>query len=180
MKNNINVVGVGIDHTNKEIVFMTNFDYKKAQDYIRVSKVLITKIDHIMQYTVTFKNKKFKNIFELGRACSITLDKEIDALINPKLNTNTLKSLGIISVDFKDRFVEIDTKVSNISAIGLIRSIPTLLPLKIKHGDRVYNSIASMAKEVFKDCSSNDVIHLTNEFAKDFLEFIKDQGVDND
>ena len=41
MKNNINVVGVGIDHTNKEIVFMTNFDYKKAQDYIRVSKVLI-------------------------------------------------------------------------------------------------------------------------------------------
>ena len=127
-----------------------------------------------------YSNKKFKNIFELGKACSIAFDKEIDNLINPKLDTNLLKSLGIISIDFKDRFINIDTKVSNINTIGLIRSIPTLLPLKIKHGDRVYNSIASMAKEVFKSYKPNDIIHLTNTFAKDLLDFIKDRGVDND
>ena len=180
MKDNINIVGVGIDSVHKEIVFMTNFDYKNAQDYIKVSKALATKINHIVEYTVTFKNKKFKNIFELGKACSIAFDKEIDNLINPKLDTDLLKSLGIISIDFKNRFINIDTKISNINTIGLIRSIPTLLPLKIKHGDRVYNSIASMAKEVFKDYKPNDIIHLTNTFAKDLLEFIKDRGVDND
>lgn len=180
MKDNINVVGVGIDNVNKEIAFMTNFDYKKAQDYIKVCKVLTTKINHIMQYTVTFRNRKFKNIIELGKSCSMAFDKEIEGLINPKLNAKILKSLGIIGVDFKDKFVEIDAKISNINAIGLIRSIPTLLPLKIKHGDRVYNSVASMAKEVFKDYNPNDIIHLTNEFAKDLLEVIKDRGVDND
>lgn len=180
MKNNINVVDVGIDHDNKEIVFMTSFNYKKAQDYIKICKILITKINNIMQYTIIFKNRKFKNIFELGKSCSMAFDKEIDNFINPKLNTKTLKSLGIISIDFKDKFIEIDTKISNIDAIGLIRSIPTLLPLKIKYGDRVYNSIASMAKEIFKDYNSNDIIHLTNEFAKDLLEIIKDRGVYDD
>lgn len=180
MKDNMNVVGVGIDSDNKEIVFMTNFYYKKAQDYIKVCKVLTTKIKDIMQYTITFKNKKFKDIIELSKSCSIAFDKEIDSLINPKLNAKTLKDLGIISIDFKGKFVEIDTKLSSINAIGIIRSIPTLLPLKIKHGDRVYNSVASMAKEVFKGYSSTDIIHLTNEFAKDLLEAIEDRGADND
>lgn len=180
MKDDLNVVGVGIDSTNKEIIFMTNFVHKKAQDYIKVCKVLTTKISNIMQYTITFKNKKFKNIIELTQKCSMAFDKEIDNLINPKLNTKTLKDLGIISVDFKNKFVEIDAKLSSVNALGLLRSIPTLLPLKIKHGDRVYNNVASIAKEIFKDYNPSDIIHLTNEFAKDLLEVIEERGTDND
>lgn len=180
MKDNMNIVGVGIDHDKKEIVFMTNFDYKNAQGYIKVCKVLTTKINNIMQYTVVFNNRNFKNIIELGKSCAMAFDKEIDNLINPRLNTKALKSLGIISVDFKDKFVEFDTAISKTNALNLIRSIPTLIPLKIKYGDRVYNSVASMAKDIFKDYKPSDTIHLTNEFAKDLLELIKKEGANND
>lgn len=180
MKDSMNVIGVGIDHDKKEIVFMTNFVYKKSQEYIKVCKMLTTKINNIMQYAVIFNNRSFKNIIKLGEGCAMAFDKEIDNLINPNLNTKALKSLGIISVDFKNKFVEFDTAISKTNALNLIRSIPTLIPLKIKYGDRIYNSVASMAKDIFKDYKPSDTIHLTNEFAKELLELIKKEGANND
>ena len=181
MKDNMSVVGVGIDHIGKEIRFLTNFTYKKARDYIMVSKKIAEKLgDKVKDYTVVFNNKKFKDIIDMAQSCSDSYSKEVDKLLNPKLNQKRLKELGIISIDFKERFIEFDTKIEKPSALGIMCTIPTLLPLSIKYGDRVYRNIASLAKDALKGYSESDIINLTNEFVKDTLETVRIRRTIND
>ena len=174
MKDNISVIGVGVDHIKKEIRFLTNFTYKKAHDYIMVSKKIAEELgDKIKDYIVVFNNKKFKNVIEMAQSCSMSFDKEIDKLLNPKLNLKSLKEIGVLSVDFKERFIEFDSKLNKPAILGILCSIPTLLPLNIKCGDKVYRNIASLAKDTFKGYSESDIITLTNELMKDTLETIR-------
>lgn len=179
MEENLKIVGVGVDHGNKVIAFMENFDYRKAQEYIKVCKMLVLKIGEIIEdYTVTFKNRKFKNVIDLGKGCAMAYDKEINKLLNPKLDTKTLKALGILNVDLTGKSIEVDPAISKPTVVRLICSIPTLIPFSIKYGDRMYRNVSSMAKDEFKDYKKTDIIHLTNEFAKDTLIAIQLKGDD--
>lgn len=181
MKDNFSVIGVGVDHIQKEIRFLTNFTYKKAHDYIMVSKKIAEKLgDKVKDYTVVFNNKKFKDIIDMAQSCSDSYSKEIDKLLNPKLDQKKLKELGIIHIDFKERFIEFDTKVEKPGVLGIMCSIPTLLPLSIKYGDRVYRNVSSLAKDALKGYSENDIVNLTNEFVKDTLETIRIRRPFND
>lgn len=181
MKDNFSVIGVGVDHIEKEIRFLTNFTYKKAHDYIMVSKKIAEKLGNkIKEYKVVFNNKKFKDVIEMAQSCSDSYSKEIDSLLNPKLNLKSLKELGVLNVDFKERFIEFDPKLNKPAILGILCSIPTLLPLNIKCGDRVYRNIASLAKDTFKNYSENDTITLTNELVKDTLETIRIRRPFND
>lgn len=181
MKDNFNVIGVGVDPIEKEIKFLTNFTYKKAHDYIMVSKKIAEKLgDKIKDYRVVFNNKKFKDVVEMAQSCSDSYSKEIDKLLNPKLDQKKLKELGIISIGFKERFIEFDTKIGKPEVLGTMCTIPTLLPLSIKYGDKVYRNVSSLAKEALKVYSESDIINLTNEFIKDTLETIRIRRSFND
>lgn len=160
------VIEVTVDKGYKRIIINSKFNYKDAKKYVAICKKIIRCVDQIMSYSVYFKNKQFANIVELIRACGLAFDKEIEALAHPTFDTKTLKALGILNVDFKERFVELDPELSRLDAMGIIRIIPTLLPLRIKQGNRVYNSIASLAKEEFSHATPEELIHLTNYLAQ--------------
>lgn len=164
------LLAITVDKGYKRIMFDSEFDYKKARLYVSACKKLIKHIDQIMSYAVYFKNRKFANIVELAKACNITFDKEIEALAHPTFDIKTLKALGVLNVDFKERFVELDPKLSKLEVIGILRLIPTLLMLRIKHGNRVYNSVASLAKEEFKQGTTEELILLTNYLAQDIYK----------
>lgn len=181
MKDTHYMLVITVDKGYKRIMFDTEFNYKDARMYIAACKKLIKHVDQIMSYAVYFKNRKFANIVELAKACNIAFDKEIEALAHPALDAKTLKALGILNVDFKERFVELDPKMSRLDAMGILRLVPTLLMLRIKHGDRVYNSIASLAKEEFRQGTTEELIHLTNYLAQDIYKKKQEEfGEDDD
>ena len=165
---NTTVIGVGVDRAEKTIRFMENFNHKRSHEYIEVCKKLLTiSAESISNYKIVFNDKDFKDMVALAKACSDEYEKELDSLLNPKLDTQALQDLGILSLSFEDKLVEVEGKFSLPKTLSLICKIPTLLPLKIKKGNKLYKNVVELAKEALADLEMGDLIDLTNSFAKE-------------